>query len=184
MNGRTGFLNPAAGVALALAHTQQMTQRFVSLFLSQYSRVSWTLFFLTKKREWQMVQCHMNSVSLSSDYNSYNLAEDERRKNKNRCRIESKLYAAWDLRTEWIKCSHASQTKERPVQAIQRVPCYVKHKWSAWEDRGPPFQGEDISLFWCHCTWHTTQRIIRTLHHAGKIHERACELCYTSVKAL
>lgn len=40
-------------------------------------------------------------------------------------------------------------------------------------ERSPPFQREDISfvLMSLHMAW-----IIKTLHHAGKIHERSCEL--------
>lgn len=74
-------------------------------------------------------------------------------------------------------------------RGIQRVSWYVKHKWSAWEDREVHlFRGRIFLLFWCHCTWRTTQRIIKTLHHAGKMHERSLRafptaVCCTSIKA-
>ena len=83
----------------------------------------------------------------------------------------------WNLRTETIKPSHTCQSKERPVLGIQRVSWYVKHKWSACLARRVHlFRGRIFLLFWCHCTLHTTLRIIKTLHHAGNIHERSCKV--------
>lgn len=43
-------------------------------------------------------------------------------------------------------------------------------------DKTSFFRGRIILLFWCHCTQHTTIRIIKTLHHVGKIHMRSSSI--------